>query len=746
MPYLVQGTAQQLAQVFAQEWLTEKSSDGEANIAKDLSRTPFLGSEEQAKKFLATWQATSQKDYYCQGNMFAGNLFLLLDLFLFKQEDEDLEVYQTNFEKQSFAYLNEANELCGLTVFYRKDNPSQWLIACSVGNNLAPQERKVALLSSFELQPYVKKPQQDVDIAVVDRLVNPLMAQLGSPFLKRIVEHSLHADNGAIDVKLLRMKQLIRFLNVANPAQLLTSAVNFSALTAEQLFAENPTLDRVVQHNLELSTAMVMDCLASGDGLRKEVEAIKFTDDEPINECLLRMTVYFYEQNLLDKHRTFLNEQLFSKTLTGTLWNDDQLKLLPFLLKKKYTPELCQLILSEKAYYSAVTILIAHGFTQDVPVHFTKPDKLKELEFINQTIIKESSKETAQQTQELCAIFWVKGELSYDEYQRIIKASATHPLMATTLIALDKSATVSIEELKALALNPQKHLQQSILHHFSSEQLAINKTALNKLNVTELERLSLSFNVLKSAGYTSADLYDQTLKSKGQLLRIFLPRLQEVLPLAHRKALIDLLFLGEQKELVSQGKAVFAIKEPELQKRAIELHEHFSCAKQLQKLGFNDDTIFLAAQPHDEGAYKLRQIIMKVEAQCKEIHERLLSSSANYDKVQQWQKIETQYRQTLYSIAYDAIIKPEVDFRPRFNQMQNKALDIVDPEIKSMMQKALIFIANFFITVLSLGIANEVKYKKTGNYWFFNQTTSGEELRALDQEYSAIITPPAPTS
>ncbi|MCL5272351.1 MAG: hypothetical protein M1486_03405, partial [Gammaproteobacteria bacterium] len=75
----------------------------------------------------------------------------------------------------------------------------------------------------------------------------------------------------------------------------------------------------------------------------------------------------------------------------------------------------------------------------------------------------------------------------------------------------------------------------------------------------------------------------------------------------------------------------------------------------------------------------------------------------------------------------------------KINQAEAKILNIVDPEIKSWFQKILIVIANILITTLTLGIANDIKERETRNYWFFNQTRSGEDLRALNQDVKTLI-------
>jgi hypothetical protein len=133
---------------------------------------------------------------------------------------------------------------------------------------------------------------------------------------------------------------------------------------------------------------------------------------------------------------------------------------------------------------------------------------------------------------------------------------------------------------------------------------------------------------------------------------------------------------------------------------------------------------------------------MRVEEKCKDIHERLRKSSLDKDKVGSWQRADEKYRQTLYSIAYDGITKSGVDLHIKMKSAEKEILSIVDPEIKSIIHKVLVVIANIIITALTLGFANDLKESATDNYWFFNQSPSGEVIRALNKEVLTAIDSP----
>lgn len=52
---------------------------------------------------------------------------------------------------------------------------------------------------------------------------------------------------------------------------------------------------------------------------------------------------------------------------------------------------------------------------------------------------------------------------------------------------------------------------------------------------------------------------------------------------------------------------------------------------------------------------------------------------------------------------------------------EKEILSIVDPEIKSIIHKVLVVIANIIITALTLGFANDLKESATGNYGFLTK-------------------------
>jgi hypothetical protein len=739
MVYLVQGNAQELFEACGQEWMIAPSSDAHL-MERDMPQAGFLGTNSQAKHFIKTWGNEAQGSYYLPGNISAGNLYWFMgEPQPLIKRNESPQDYRENYVHQHFAYVNEQQELCGFMLMYRQDDPKRWVLGLVKNSHLAPEARTVVLLSSFDLSPYVNTMKgHGIAVSAVHPLKNLLMDQIDSPFIQGWLQNIIKADTGEIDIKAARLAHLVRLMSISD--QEAPEPINFDEFRPEVLLAENATLDLIAEYQLNLSPAMLKDCLSEHSGLRKEIENTPLSDDEKINRNLLQMVILFYEKKILDENREFLQRNVFAKTMTGTVWNDAQVQLMPFLVRERYSADLFQLILAEEAYYSSVQMLVQLGYTGDICEFLSNPDKRGQLEYIHRLEDVETKK--------LCLIFWAKSNLKHNDYKKIVEATITYPLLASTLVALDQKEIIPIRSLKKLALDPFEHQQQSILHHFSAQlaQSGSIKADLKKLSVEALAELIKSFFVLKKTGIAAGNSYTLALKNnrQGQLLRLFLPNLDKIDNVSHREVLINILYTGIQYGPVRQGRIIQGITDRELLVLAKNLHERFICAKQMQDLNFEKEIVALAAEDWSIKGRPLRQVILRVDEECKVVHERLRASYADRDKVSQWQRAEKNYRRMLYCIAYDGLTQSNANVRERIGQAEREVLNIVDPEVESLLYKAFIVIANIIITALTLGIANSIKERSTGNYWFFNQTRLGEQVRALNREVMERIDLPHP--
>lgn len=82
---------------------------------------------------------------------------------------------------------------------------------------------------------------------------------------------------------------------------------------------------------------------------------------------------------------------------------------------------------------------------------------------------------------------------------------------------------------------------------------------------------------------------------------------------------MEVLYSGVVHGIQTQGNEVLAIKDPVELALAKKLRERFICVRQMQDLKLRKDLIELAAQEESEEAERFRQVILRVEAQCKKI-------------------------------------------------------------------------------------------------------------------------------
>jgi uncharacterized coiled-coil DUF342 family protein len=723
MAFFVQGNAKQIFQAFGQDWVIKAydAADDLSTINKDLPRTPFLGTEAQAKAFINTWRSGT---VYSQGNISGASLSMLLftENPPLMKENERVEDYLTNYVRDDFGFVNDKLEPCGLMLLYRRDNPGQWMLGYTVNTHLDPKDRTVMLLSGFDLELSIKSKLYGVDVVQTDVFDNPLMKQIDLPIIRDFLQSKIKAEQEEIDSDFVEFSSL-------------TSFIRNTELNPE-LVNPSRARDLIIKYKLHLSPVLLKDYLSESGQLRSILEGFVLTEDEALNKSILQMVLVFYKDGVLDQHQNLLQNHDFIRDMRALMWDEEQIRLLPVLVTKPYSRDLVQSILVNPTYYHSYALLAELGITQHFQEYFAYPEKKEQLRFIDAL--------GDENVKKLCLIFWGKGHFTLQELKDIVAATEKYPMLASTLVYLDQTKSViPINELQKLALRPQIHLQKSIVYHYAAEfkDYQLKKSDLKNLDEKELIELHRSLDVLRKAGITEARAYKLLLKqdNQGQTLRMFLPGLALVENTNHRKELIHLLYKGIQSGIPTQGKAVLEIKDTELLPLARDLYTRYICVNQMQELKFNNDMVALAAEANSVRADRFRQIILKVEAQCKGIHERLLKSSSERDKVGKWQRADEEYRKTIYCIAYDGITQSGVDLSARISEAERNILNIVDPEITSWLQKILIVIANILITAFTLSFANDIKKKNTGNYWFFTQTQSGEEIRALDKEVLSFV-------
>lgn len=123
----------------------------------------------------------------------------------------------------------------------------------------------------------------------------------------------------------------------------------------------------VKQYKLRLTPAMENDLLSEESRLKKELEAVPFNSEETLYKSILQMIIVFYEENTLEENRDLLQDHELIKQLSALMWDDIQIKLIPFLIQKNFTLSEIKELLFDEAYYRSLHVLVDFSLTQDIP-------------------------------------------------------------------------------------------------------------------------------------------------------------------------------------------------------------------------------------------------------------------------------------------------------------------------------------------------------------------------------------------
>lgn len=513
MPYLLQGDTQRFFEAFDGSRYLDETNDRET-FYKDLTqRNRFLGTNTQANLFFNLWSTSGRERFYTQGNMTASVLSYFLctpgSVEPLKTEDDDDEQYHAHFVRQGFAYQDDQNQPCGLTSMYRRDKPEIWAIGFMRNAHLGHKDREVILLSSVDPTQYMVHPNPEMPAVAATHLDPRLLGRLGAEIPRLLLQSLFTAPDGSINVHARRLDLLLRPLIPNKDKVAILDPVNFSKLNIKKLFTDNPALDLLIDYGVAttnpLSFAMLRECLSENSELCKELALVSLLGDRSVVSRVLQMTMVYYEAEMLDANRDLLKDREFIKAYRGFMLDSTRIKLISFMYKNRaaYNDQLMTTILGEEAYYSAVSHLVEMGYIEDIPAFFQDQDKLKELKKIHE--FKNAD------AQKLCLVFWIKGSLTQEGYSQIAAAAEQYPLMASTLVARDKTGIIrtvkdhaetipkEVSGLWELALQPKKHLKKSIVHHFfpeEDEKHYVRTSGLKQLNLDELDSACKALSIL----------------------------------------------------------------------------------------------------------------------------------------------------------------------------------------------------------------------------------------------------------
>lgn len=295
MPHLIQGNAKTVFPAFGSaQYIAPGTKKKQVDI--DEKRARFFGSLEQYHAFKGRWQdeKLSPPNNYSQGNRTAGNLFLLFTSqrtpsspLPFLKQGEGEESY--DFKRICFGYLDEDNQLRGLSIFCRKDEPSKWIIGLSQNPNLPPEQAELKILTSFDPEPFRRLPC-DVSSVSIDN--NELIDAIGSPVLEKFIRQILLPTgelNPAADLINLFLpydhsednELLLEIFNARMPEILASKLLNLL-----NDFGQKP------------SSQQVEKCLDPSSELYRRLSALEISDNKTLTTHQIELLLAFERYGL----------------------------------------------------------------------------------------------------------------------------------------------------------------------------------------------------------------------------------------------------------------------------------------------------------------------------------------------------------------------------------------------------------------------------------------------------------------
>lgn len=203
MVFLVCGNAEQVYGSFGKgEFVNYVESDDQPQITIDIPRSRFLGSRTELKHHIEIWTNPDKtpNGYFTQGNMDARNLALpLFGNFPFKKADEKEADCLAQLKKYEYAYVDNQNILCGLSLQFRADTPDKWVFALIKNTNLPPKERAIYIVSSEKPGNFTDKDHPNCVIYDGSDALQHFRSNLGLLLVKSFFDTALPPGTLSID-------------------------------------------------------------------------------------------------------------------------------------------------------------------------------------------------------------------------------------------------------------------------------------------------------------------------------------------------------------------------------------------------------------------------------------------------------------------------------------------------------------------------------------------------------------------
>lgn len=301
--FLIEGDAKTVYTAFGQSNLV--ASEAKRSLIRiDVDRTRFFGTLVECLHHRRVWLSRqSSNRNYAQGNMSAGNLFLLfgsLPLPFFKGRDTSSEEAKAdvvrNTESICFAYVDENQDLHGLLLHYRKDDPTKWILGLSKNPHLEPGKVDIKVLTSFDPRPFC---QSSCRIASGEATKGQFINAMASPRLAKFIQHII-TPAGQIHPSAKIIKWFLQ--NAVSESNFVVNdeLLAFFDEHMPEILASHG-LRLLLDHEMQPSLAQMQRCLDPESELYGLLSAFTPTDNVRTNKAQLATLLF------LDKHG--LNER-----------------------------------------------------------------------------------------------------------------------------------------------------------------------------------------------------------------------------------------------------------------------------------------------------------------------------------------------------------------------------------------------------------------------------------------------------
>lgn len=340
MLFLIQGDAQTVYSAFGRSGFIAYDARRNA-IRIDVERTCFFGTASECMHHRSVWLSNqSSIRSYAQGNMSAGNLFLLfghkLPLPFFKEGEEDEDVI-ANTNNICFAYVDQNKDLHGLILYFRKDDPTKWLIGLSKNPHLQPENVDIKVLTPFDPRPYRKLP---CEIKSGAETKDEFIEAIGSPRLAKFIKYIITLNeelNPCAEIIKLFLQNAVSESNFVVNDELLA----FFEQEIPKILASKE-LRLLLDYDLQPSPQQIQACLDPETELYKLLSAFERGDNDRQNKAQLTILLLLDRYGLNERQEAIRSDNVFVEKLSN-LSNVHQ-DFLPILLADPFKTEVLRFL------------------------------------------------------------------------------------------------------------------------------------------------------------------------------------------------------------------------------------------------------------------------------------------------------------------------------------------------------------------------------------------------------------------